>query len=218
MKQGGSILLISSIIACGSALPANAVVYIGNLLADPSFESGTPVPSGPGGWATIRATFSQDYAHSGQWSLASPYNSAYLNAPAVQSVSANPGQTYTASVWVFTPAALPAELQGSLLVFFNDSQNQLLGGYNLAPQSLDQNSPANTWIPLTFTITAPSQTASVSVELTLFNFSSTTVSGSPVVYFDDASLTAVPEPSALALCACGGFGVAFLLRLRCRRG
>jgi len=218
VKQGRSILLISSIIACGSALPANAVVYTGNLLADPSFETGTAVPSGSGGWATLRSGFSQAYAHSGQWSLASPYNSAYINAPAVQSVSASPGQTYTASVWAFTPVPLPAGLWGSLLIDFEDSQNRLLGGYNEAPQTLDQNSPANTWIPLSITMTAPSQTATIWVELTLFNFSSTTVSGSPVVYFDDASLTAVPEPSGLVLSACGGLAIAGVLRLRGRRG
>lgn len=202
------VFLLTSFVAFCAAFPAGAVVYFPpNLLADPGFESGTVVPGATGGWNTIRATFSQDYAHSGQWSLRSPYVPTSFNAPALQYIGAVPGQQYRVSTWAFTPATLPAGLRGVLIMFFTDSNGSLLGNYNLAPHIVDQTTPANTWVELSLTFTAPSQAVSVYVEPTLINLASGTLPTGPAVYFDDVSLTAVPEPSCLAMILLGIGGV-----------
>jgi hypothetical protein len=207
------IVAAAGMLALGT--PAHAVIPApANLLADPGFESGMVVPSAVGGWNVINgAAFSQDYARSGQWSMRSPFNSATFNAPAVQYVPATPGGEYALDAWGFTPTVLDATQRAFLVIFFSDSNGSLLGNITAATVEIDSASPANTWIEMAVSATAPDNAAFVYAELSLFNFSSGSVPPA-AVYFDDVSLTAVPEPSSLALI---GLGAGFWILPRRRR-
>lgn len=178
--------------ALGMAAALNA--YAGsNLLSDPGFESGTPVAGAIGGWATVvDAAFSQTYHHSGAWSMENYYEPSGFHGVSVQAVAATPGAGYTLTGLGFTPAALSSSSSGTLILFFTDAGGGLLGQY-LSSAPLDSASPAGTWIQLSVSGTAPANAASVYAETSLWN-----PGPGDTTYFDDLSLTVVPEPSVLA--------------------
>jgi hypothetical protein len=185
-----------------------------NLLADPGFESGTPVASGMGGWAELNGSiFSQSYSHSGLWSLEDQYNSGAVG-PVVggfQILPASAGSVFDVSGWGFAPATLSTSGQGLLLADFLDSSQHLInsGGNDFYEIGLlDSSTPAQNWNFLSGSVTAPDGTAYIQVIPELYN-------GSPgdAVYYDDLSLTLVPEPSTMIVL---GMALAFLLV--CRRG
>jgi hypothetical protein len=195
----------------GTGLSASASLGQ-NLLSDPGFESGTPAPSGVGGWATpLDASFSQNYAHSGQWSMECYYDPANVHGLSVQSLSAVPGADYTLTGFGLTPTTLGSSAFASLILFFSDSNGILLGSYyNSAP--ITSSSSVGTWLPLAVSQVAPANAATVSAEVTLFNYSP-----GDAVYFDDLSLTIVPEPSPLRLAGLALFVCAILRAKREQR-
>jgi len=207
------ILLLISFLWLSVAFKVEAGGFpLPNLLADPGFESGTVVSKASGGWNVINSNFSEDYARSGPWSMRSPYDPSEFNAPALQFVGASPGQEYSASAWALTPSALPAGLKGGLIVFFLDANGGLLGGYNGAPEMVDENTPAGAWVPLAIDLTAPPQAASIYVEVTLFSLAPKPLPIGPAIYFDDVSLVAVPEPASTAIGALAGVALCCLRR------
>jgi hypothetical protein len=213
MSMRSTILAVTAALAV--AFQAGAVVYLSpNLLADPGFESGTVVPSAVGGWNTLNgAAFSQDSARSGQWSMRSPFNPSSFNAPVVQYVPATPGVDYTLTAWGFTPTILDSTQRAFLIMSFAGSNGGLLGGFLVAPLAIDSASPANTWIEMSLTATAPVDTAFVFAEVSAFDFSNGSAPPA-AVYFDDLNLIAVPEPSVFTLL---GFGAGTLVLWRRRR-
>jgi hypothetical protein len=183
-----------------------------NLLSDPGFESGTPLPGMIGGWAmVVDAAFSQAYHRSGAWSMENYYNPAGFHGVSLQAVAATPGADYTLAGWAFTPNTLSSSSSlGLLILSFTDANGGLIGQY-LTSASLDSASPANTWVQLSVDGTAPANAASVIAETTLWN-----PGPGDAVYFDDLSLTVVPEPSALTVLS-AGLGLGLLGRRRMRQ-
>jgi hypothetical protein len=79
-----------------------------NLLTDPGFESGTPTTGNTFlGWTvgeSQNVAFSQDYAHSGVWSMKVSVPGNFYFAGAWEFVSnAVPGTAYTLNGWGLTP-------------------------------------------------------------------------------------------------------------------
>jgi hypothetical protein len=201
------IILLRTGIALGMAAALNANAD-SNILADPGFESGTPVPSAVGGWDTVTdAVFSQTYQHSGAWSMETYYNPAGFHGVSVQEAAVIPGADYALGGWAFTPNTLGASAFGNLILFFTDANGALIGQY-LGSAPLTSASPANTWLQLSVGSIAPANAAAVWAETSLFN-----PGPGDAVYFDDLNLTVVPEPSALALLS-AGLGLGFLSRRR----
>jgi hypothetical protein len=172
-----------------------------NLLADPGFESGVFSASG---WSALNAAaLSHDYSHGGIWSLKDAYDT---NGPVVagtQTVHGVPGLTYALSGWALIPAALSGSL-AVLLIDFQDINHQLINYNGTVFYTVGALAPSTqplTWTFLSGSVTAPPGTAYVEVLPELFN----QLSPSPhnVVYFDDLSLTQVPEPAGLAIVSIG---------------
>jgi hypothetical protein len=173
-----------------------------NLLADPGFESGV---FSANGWSPVNAAaLSHDYSHSGVWSLKDAYDSNGIG-PVVggtQIVPGTPGLTYSLSAWALIPAALSGG-QGLLLIDFQDSNHQLINynGTVFYTVGALASAPTQTWTFLSGSVTAVPGTAYVQVIGELFN--SVNPSPANVVYFDDVSLTQVPEPVGLAFVSLG---------------
>ena len=150
-------------VAVGGIITPVGSVVAQDILADPGFESGTPVPSGAGGWAEINAaSFSQTFAHNGQWSLMNAYNSSAVGlvVGATQTAPAAPGFTYAVSSWGFTPATLTGG-QGLLLVDFLDSSQNFINsdGVFHTMGTLDASASTESWTFLSNSIAAPPNTA-----------------------------------------------------------
>jgi hypothetical protein len=181
-----------------------------NLLADPGFESGA---FSANGWSPVNAAaLSHDYSHSGVWSLKDAYDSNGVG-PVVggtQIVPGVPGLTYSLSAWALIPAALSGS-QGLLLMDFQDSNHQLINynGTVFYTVGALASTPTQTWTFLSGSVIAVPGTAYVQVTAELFN--SINPAPANVVYFDDVSLTQVPEPAGLTFVALS-LGVFFLRR------
>lgn len=194
---------------CGFAGPAPA-----NRLSDPGFESGSFLNnSGLGGWSPVNSgAFSQDYAHSGSWSLKDAYDGSSFVIAAFQLVRVTPQVTYAVSGWGFTPS--PSTFagigQGFLMVAFLDGNGGIIdtSGTAFYPMgSINSSTPALTWTFLSGSVTAPPTAVNLEVIPELFSGST-----GNAVYYDDISVTAIPEPSALALLSALGL-CQFLMKL-----
>ncbi|MEI8045125.1 MAG: hypothetical protein WCL11_27180 [Verrucomicrobiota bacterium] len=185
-------LLIAAFALCDRTLLAQG------LLADPGFESGGMVAGGVGGWE-IKAgspVFTHNFVRSGSWSLQESYffgSDAYV---VDQWVAAQPGSQYTLSGWSMTPIRLVNDRVGYLVLTFCNSSHVAIG-QGIRSSTISSSTPANSWVPLSVTATAPAGTvyARVSVSVPLVQILSP---ASNAIYYDDLSL-AVPEPSSQAL-------------------
>lgn len=124
-----------------------------------------------------------------------------------QIVPANAGFTYTLTVESGAQAWwLP---YGEMRMFFMDSNtNQLVEDFRstVDPAVYGQNYDIpHPWTNYTLVATAPADTAFVKVELAEPN-------GTGTVWFDDAVLTAIPEPSTVALVGLSVFAGMFIRR------
>jgi len=128
---------------------------------------------------------------------------------AYQIVPGTAGDTYTLSAWALdtqTPDyATPVLMQ---LGFYNASFTQIgtsAGNFEAGPATI------NTWYqePATVAV-APAGTAYVYSYLMYMDSDS----AGQGMYYDDASLTAVPEPSSLALVGMGLASLCYVIRRR----
>lgn len=180
-----------------------------DLLADPGFESGALVSDGVGGWATLfGAAFSRSYSHSGAWSMACFHDPTWSFGLSYQSVPAEPGVTYTFTAWGLVPAPLyMGKSESALTMLFVDAYGSQVGISALP--FMNATTPANTWVSASLTFTAPPHTTALLVDVALYG-----TSPGAVVYYDDLSLTAIPEPSSFVVLIPG---VGMLLGVRRRR-
>ena len=178
-----------------------------NLLVDPGFESGVfaqpnpiPLPGGAGGgWGAWGASIATPTAHSGNYS-ALMWDNSWNPQGLYQILPATPGETfdlyayYMASNPGVSGYGTPVLVQIS---FFASDGTTGLGAFgNWQPLGA-----ANTWVQSPDVVaTAPAGTAYVGAYLMMMDNNG----GNGLnVYMDDAQLTLVPEPSALALLGLG---------------
>lgn len=199
----GSIACLAAALAF-TALSAQAQ----NLLVDPGFESGVfgqpnpiPVPGGVGGgWAAFGSTISTTSARSGTHSVLVNDNS-WNPQGLYQMLTASPGQMFDLSAWYMTPNPSAAGYATPVLAqisYFDSTGTGIPGavfGNWLATGA------ANTWVQAPDVIgTAPAGTAYVGAYLMMMD---NNAANGFQMYFDDVSLTVVPEPSSLALVGLG---------------
>lgn len=187
-----------------------------NLLSDPGFESG-----GTGtAWSTFgNVTFSQTYAHSGSWSLDDSGAGGFTVPGSFQTFAATAGESFDMSGFglIATAPAAGASFGGLQITFFSGPNGtgsnlgtvQTSPGNALFSNQINSTSPTGVWIALdTGTATAPTGTESMQAFTLVVDQNPTTV------YFDDLSLTQVPEPSSFALAGLGALGLFGMLRRR----
>ncbi len=175
---------------------AAAVSQGQNLLFNGNFETDVDSNWGPDGWYNwySGANGGIDYKFN------SNGNSTYfVNIWAgnwgnqggwFQNVSVTGGATYTLSVDSATEGWWNPE--GKIGLQFKDAGGNNLQNYELVVANYANSLP---WTTYTLTEVAPANAASVNIDLKFY--------GGGAVMFDNAMLSEVPEPSALALCGAG---------------
>jgi len=203
------------------------------LLADPGFEqeltAPNPNPTGIAGWASWNGTqfLTTPLAHSGTNVLYTPDNGGGYSVPgSYQDFAASAGQEFVFSGWVYTPNNLPvlgndfAILQ---LTFYTGAPpNNYGGGTGITSVGVDVGQPGGGGgIPLpqgVWTYAAVTGTAanaglnhvnSVGAYILDIN-----ADANADFYFDEMSLTVIPEPSTVALVLSGLAGGFLFLRKR----
>jgi PEP-CTERM motif len=209
---------ITGAIAMAAALALTGSNAQANLLSDPGFESGTPVPSGVGGWGIFNgAAFSTAQANTGIYSMLDSGPGGYTVPGSYQFLPSSAGLSYYLTGYGDATAPLTGASQGFLqITFFSgaDGTGSNLGTVATSPGNaqpsnpITSTSPTGTWLPLNETVTAPAGTASIAVYTLVLDANATSVA------FDDLNLVQVPEPSTPALL---GMGLALPLYLIRRR-
>jgi hypothetical protein len=200
--------------ATGVALNLAFQAHAQNLLTDPGFEqqitAPNPNPNGVAGWANFGgATFlTTPLAHSGTNVLYTPDNGGGYSVPGTyQTFAATPGEQFTLSGWVYTPNALVPNSNDfailQLSFFTGAPPNNYAGGTGLGATGVNIGDPIGgggialaqgVWTFASVTATAPASTASMGAYILNIN-----ADANADFYFDDMSLTVVPEPTTLSL-------------------
>jgi len=220
MEKRVSILLVCLAI---STLAISATSKA-NLLVDPGSEGmvTSPTANGVNGWTFFNGAgfLTTGLAHSGTNvnNLSGP--GGFTVPGAFQTFPASAGQVYTMTAFALqtaVPAAVPNTWGALQITYFagpNGTSNNL-GTVETSPGNakvgnhIDSTSPALVYIPLSVTATAPAGTQSIQVFDLVLDQTPTTV------YFDDQTLTLVPEPSTVAMALTGLLSlVAFAKRRR----
>ena len=205
------------------------------LLADPGFEqelsAPNPNPTGVAGWAAFGgASFlTTPLAHSGTNVELTPGGGGGYSVPgAYQVFAATAGQTFVLSGWVYTPNLLVSNSNDfailQLSFYTGAPPNNYGGGTGLSVYGVNVGTPIGpgpTTVPLgqgVWTYAAVTGTAlnqglnhvnSVGAYILDINADS-----NATFYFDDMSLTVIPEPSSILLALTGLCGIAVFARKR----
>ena len=199
-----------------------------NLLTDPGAEqeisAGNPNPTGIPGWSFFGGAqfLTTPFAHSGTNVVYTPDNGGGYSVPgAYQNIATTAGQTYTLSGWVYTPNLLVSNSNDFAILqmqFWNgagysNANGGAVGvniGTPIGPGPTTVGLPQGVWTFASVTATAPVGSDGVSAYGLDIN-----ADANADFYFDDLSLTVVPEPSTVAMALTGLLGlVAFAKRRR----
>jgi hypothetical protein len=214
--------LLGSVVCIAAALAFTAATtQAQNILVDPGFESGAPgqpnpipVPGGAGGgWAVFNgAAFSQAHPETGLWGIQEIQGIGQawnFEAPYQVVGGASAGQQYTLTADYMTTTGdsqapggyVPVVIQLTYL----DATGADLGTVETSPgnaRAVQYNLGAlNTWFTATVTATAPAGAVYVAPYLAFMENGSQTAADA--LYWDNASLTLIPEPTSLALLGLG---------------
>jgi hypothetical protein len=214
-----ALLTIGSAVAVAIAL-GNSTAQA-NLLTDPGFESGAPgqvnpipIPGGVGGgWAVFNgATYSMAHPESGLWGIQETQGIGQawnFEAPYQVIGGVSPGQKFTLSGDFMTTTGnsqtpggyVPIVIQ---LTFLNAAGADIgtveTGG--VGAEAVQYNMGAlNQWLNATVSATAPANAVYVAPYLAFMENGSQTAADT--VFWDNANLILVPEPSTLALLGLG---------------
>lgn len=206
-----------------------------NLLADPGFEqeltAPNPNPNGIAGWANFGGAqfLTTVLAHSGTNVLYTPDNGGGYSVPGTyQDFAASAGEQFVFSGWVYTPNLLVSNSNDfailQLSFFTGAPPNNYAGGTALSVYGVNVGTPIGpgpttvplpqgVWTYVSVTGTALNQglnhVNSVGAYILDIN-----ADANADFYFDDMSLTIVPEPSTVALVLTSLFGGFLFLRKR----
>jgi hypothetical protein len=206
-----------------------------NLLYDPGFEQGltapNPNPTGIQGWSTFGGAnfLTTPLAHSGTNVMDTPDNGGGYSVPGAYEVfAASAGQTFVLSGWVYTPNLLVSNSNDFAILqlsFFTGAPPSNYGGGTalsvygvdigtpIGPTPSTVGLPQGVWTYASVTGVAANQglnhVNSVGAYLLDIN-----ADANADFYFDDMSLTIVPEPSTVALVLTSLFGGFLFLRKR----
>jgi len=202
-------------------------------LYDPGFEqeltAPNPNPNGVQGWATFGGAnfLTTALAHSGTNVMYTPDNGGGYSVPGAYEVfTCAAGQAFTLSGWIYTPNTLPtlgndfAILQ--LSFYTGAAPSNYGGGTGLSVYGVDVGQPAGgggvplpkgVWTYASVTGTALNQGVSHvnSFGVYLLDINA---DANADFYFDDLSLTQVPEPSTIALVLASMAGGILFIRKR----
>ncbi len=210
--------IIGSSIAIAAALAISAPTIQAQVLVNPGFED--PLLPDPGvdqGWAAFGTAARVPagpilpllplVAHSGNYSLlAQNAPGSDWNPAGVEQVDSGAiaGETYTFSIWYLTDTGVTYATPVGLEIGFLNSAMVNIGtveGGGSNSGGFNYNIPSNnTWYQGGVTGTAPAGSVYLVVYAMFMDNGQTAVED---VYFDDASLSNVPEPSSFALLGMG---------------
>jgi len=219
MKIGKHI--IYGAVAVAAAVALSLSVQAQNLLVDPNFSiagaanafeqpNPIPIPAGiSGGWGNWASGLAPFGPNGNPYSVLM-WENTWNPSGVYQILPATAGLTYTLDAWAAWTAnadwATPALMQ---LNFYDPTGTDELasfGSFEAGPSAI------GVWQPLAPTVaTAPAGTGLVEVYL-MYMDSDSGAGGAQGMYYGQASLTAVPEPSTIALVACGLLGMLVIRR------
>jgi len=214
--------IIGSSFAIVAALAINVSTIQAQVLVNPGFEN--PLIPNPGvnqGWATFGTAarvYTGGASHGGDYSLlAQNAPNSDWNPVGVEQVDSGAlaGVTYTFSCWYLTdtgvtytpPVGLEIGFLNSAMVDIGtvEAGGSNSGGFNYSIPTID------TWYQGSVTGTAPVGSEYLVVYAMFMDNGQTATEN---VYFDDASLPVVPEPSSLGLIYMGLAVPFFFIRRR----
>jgi hypothetical protein len=229
-------VMLSLVCATAFTLAMSTTSKAQNLLADPGMEqeltAPNPNPNGLAGWANFGGTsfLTTGLAHSGTNVLYTPDNGGGYSVPgSYQDFAATAGQTWTLSGWVYTPNLLVSNSNDFAILqlqFFTGAPPSNYAGGTAIGSAVGVNvgtpiGPGPTTVPLpqgvwTFvSVSATAANAGInhvnSVGAYILNINA---DANADFYFDDMSLTVVPEPSSVILALTGLCGLAVFAKKR----
>ena len=149
---------------------------------------------------------------SGSFSLREDYDPSAPEpySQGLQVLPATPGMAYAFSGYARIPfGGMSYGTTGVLLVGFWDASDNQLGNLVASPDPIGFWSPEEVWLPLSLSATAPVGAVKLTAAPVLWN-----PAAGNTLFWDDLSLTVVPEPSSLGLL---GLGVGSCLLVGRRR-